>query len=638
MVAGLSVFFINRFTAVGKTYEHILDFRFPQYVVASTMDGVLLNIRVNVNELANVERSTDDFDTLNPRVQEKLAAFGTLQSAMIGGHSDLGKAIKGLEGLKIPPCRKGGAIEADAQKAAALFTEFDSLCQGIIKKKKESLEITSTVGWYDSKEDSRGVVKTLVETAREIEDRVNDKEIRLLLSEMRRQEKNILQRAEDRYVLRFKEAYSNFNSATTGEINQLGKSYFAAFESVFDKIILQQKLKDELGTLVREDLREKQKSLAEAVEALKARAYDQMETYSGEAVTMERSAGRLIIVISIAVVFLSLGLGWFISTGVNKVLARITENLSTGADQVAAASGQVSAASQSLAEGSSEQAASVEETSSSMEEMASMTKQNADHANQANALMKQADAIVAKANGAMTDLTASMAEISRASRETSKIIKTIDEIAFQTNLLALNAAVEAARAGEAGAGFAVVAEEVRNLAMRAAEAARNTSELIEGTVQRITSGSDILSRTSETFGSVNSSVSKVGELVAEIAAASGEQAQGIDQINKAVAEMDKVIQQNAANAEESASASEELNAQTEQMNEMVGELLALVGGKRSHPSRPVSKGAGGKDLKAAAPYNATVRKKIPLDRSAGQGKQVDPKRLIPLESPDLSAF
>jgi methyl-accepting chemotaxis protein len=153
----------------------------------------------------------------------------------------------------------------------------------------------------------------------------------------------------------------------------------------------------------------------------------------------------------------------------------------------------------------------------------------------------------------MNHLTTSMQDISKASEETQKIIKNIDEIAFQTNLLALNAAVEAARAGEAGAGFAVVASEVRNLAMRAANAARSTADLIEGSVKRIKTGSEMVKQTSEGFGSVANKASKVGELLAEIAAASKEQAQGIDQVNQAVAQMNELTQKNAAQAEELAS-------------------------------------------------------------------------------------
>ena len=267
-----------------------------------------------------------------------------------------------------------------------------------------------------------------------------------------------------------------------------------------------------------------------------------------------------------------------ITKSITGPLNRVIEGMNEGADQVASASGQVSSSSQSLAEGASQQAASIEETLSSLEEMSSMTKQNADNASQADSLMKEANQVVTSANKSMTELITSMQDISNASDETQKVVKTIDEIAFQTNLLALNAAVEAARAGEAGAGFAVVAEEVRNLALRSAEAAKNTAVLIEGTVKKVKDGSELVDKTNDEFAKVVGSTSKVGELVGEISAASNEQSQGIGQVNIAVTETDKVTQQNAANAEESASASEELNAQAQAMKSMVGELMAMVNG------------------------------------------------------------
>jgi methyl-accepting chemotaxis protein len=274
-------------------------------------------------------------------------------------------------------------------------------------------------------------------------------------------------------------------------------------------------------------------------------------------------------------------LGVFIARSIIRPINIITEGINNGAIQVATVSGQVSSSSQSMAEGSSEQAASIEETSSSMEEMSSMTKKNAQNASQADNLMKEVNEVVTTANNSMSRLTQSMEDITKASEETSKIIKTIDEIAFQTNLLALNAAVEAARAGEAGAGFAVVADEVRNLAMRAADAAKNTAELIKGTVKKVNDGSELVSKTNNAFSQVAESSAKAGALVAEISEASKEQSNGIEQVNLAITEMDKVVQQNASNAEESASASEEMNAQAEQLREYVGDLVALINGKKS---------------------------------------------------------
>ena len=353
-----------------------------------------------------------------------------------------------------------------------------------------------------------------------------------------------------------------------------------------------------------------------------------------------QSTKRNVSIIGASAIVVGILLAFFIAWGIITVLQRISEQMAEGAEQVASASGQISSSSQSLAEGSSEQAASIEETSSSLEEMSSMTKQNADNAGQADKLMQEANQVVGQANESMVELTGSMQEISKASEETSKIIKTIDEIAFQTNLLALNAAVEAARAGEAGAGFAVVADEVRNLAMRAADAAKDTSELIEGTVKKVNDGSGLVTRTNEAFTQVADSTSKVGELVAEIAAASGEQAQGIEQVNTAVTEMDKVTQSNAANAEETASASEEMSAQAEQMMAYVQELVVMVG-KSSHEKKkdPAtetkrSKRALQESLAAPAPVESTNRNSaiIPADN------EITPKQIIPMEDDDFRDF
>jgi methyl-accepting chemotaxis protein len=269
--------------------------------------------------------------------------------------------------------------------------------------------------------------------------------------------------------------------------------------------------------------------------------------------------------------------GVLISRSIVKSLMRVISGLSKGMGRVTAASDQVFTASRGAAAGASHQAGAIEEISSSLDEMASMTRQNADSAGQANEFMIQVDQIVHQANEAMTGLTASMNEISQASEETQKIIKTIDEIAFQTNLLALNAAIEAARAGEAGAGFAVVAGEVRNLAMRSAQAAQITAVLIEDTVKKITEGGALVERTNGGFREVASMVARSAELVNVITGACREQADGIAQISSAINDIGMITQQNSTGAGQSELASQEMNDQARQIQVFVAELETLVG-------------------------------------------------------------
>ena len=333
-----------------------------------------------------------------------------------------------------------------------------------------------------------------------------------------------------------------------------------------------------------------------------------------------------------AVILLGLLLSFLIVRAITKPLNRTIQGVFEGAGQVSLAASQVALASQNVAEGSSEQAATIEETSASLVEMASMTKQNADHASQADALMKEANQASCQASLTMGNLTTSMSEITKASQDTSKIIKTIDEIAFQTNLLALNAAVEAARAGEAGAGFAVVAQEVRNLAMRSADAAKSTAQLIEGTVRNVNAGAELVNKTDAVFQTVAGSVSKAGQLIAEIAAASVEQASGIDQVNRSVAEMDKVVQQIAASAEESASAAEEMNGQAEWMKKMVTDLVTLAGGSvRSKPAHPAPKTAEHPTAALPAKTPGGVKRIGSRGELPQHNRVVTPAETIPLD-------
>ena len=365
-----------------------------------------------------------------------------------------------------------------------------------------------------------------------------------------------------------------------------------------------------------------------------------------ERLLYEKRLGTLQIQFSVIGVFMLLLAAAFLfyAHRNNRTLKKSIDILANSADQMIAGSRQISSASQSLAQASSQQAASMEETTSSLEEMSSMTRRNADNAKQADSLMKETGRVVANANQSMNEVTKSMEEICRASEETSKIIKTIDEIAFQTNLLALNAAVEAARAGEAGAGFAVVADEVKNLAMRSAEAARNTSGLIEGTVSKIQAGSELVARTNSAFSEVTGISAKVGDLVGEIAAASEEQARGIEQVNNVMTEMDKIIQANAANAEETSSASEQMQTQAREMKNYVISLSDMMSSTDSReifsdqsksvsewqeeiPIRPLKK-----------PIVKSLRKETGTGDKKKSGKEISPEKVIPFDEDEFQDF
>jgi len=267
----------------------------------------------------------------------------------------------------------------------------------------------------------------------------------------------------------------------------------------------------------------------------------------------------------------------FLIFSIDRPIRRVARGLTEGVDQVSSASAQISQASQQVAQGTSEQASGIEEVSSSLEEIASITKQNSDSAQHVKVVMNEASQIIKKVQYHMSHMGQAIAEITALSEETSKIIKTIDEIAFQTNLLALNAAVEAARAGEAGAGFSVVANEVRNLAMKASEAARNTGRLIENTIKAVKKGNELAQSTQDAFKENIEIAVKHSTLIDEIAAASREQARGIEQVATTVVQMNHVTQANAASAEQSASASQELHAQVEQVNGAIRNLFAIVG-------------------------------------------------------------
>ncbi|MDQ2646034.1 MAG: methyl-accepting chemotaxis protein [Myxococcota bacterium] len=270
-----------------------------------------------------------------------------------------------------------------------------------------------------------------------------------------------------------------------------------------------------------------------------------------------------------------------------ETLEHALSEVSGASSQVAAAAGQITSTSAQVARGASSQAASIEEVLSTLEEITSMSKQNAANAQESRGHAQGAATIADQGSASMSRLSSAVESIKEAADETAKIIKTIDEIAFQTNLLALNAAVEAARAGDAGRGFAVVAEEVRSLAMRSAEAAKNTTEVIERSLKKAEEGVTINKEASVAFEAIGKQVKKVVDVIAEIAESSQQQHDSVARINKGVNTVSRETQQSAAATEETAAAAEELSAQAENLRTLTGQFQ--LGGQVVSIQKPVAK-------------------------------------------------
>ena len=310
----------------------------------------------------------------------------------------------------------------------------------------------------------------------------------------------------------------------------------------------------------------------------------------------------------------------------NEGLREMVLQIQESAQAISSASGEISMGNTDLSRRTEEQAASLEETASSMEQITSNVNQTADNARSANTESAQARRVAQEGGTAVTQVTAAMDSINQSSAKINEIIGVVDEIAFQTNLLALNAAVEAARAGEQGRGFAVVAAEVRNLAKRSADAAKEIKGLIRESVAKSTDGNKVAAHAGETIAAVVANVQRVTSLVGEIANATQEQSTGLNEINKAVVQMDEVTQQNAALVEEAAAAAESLDEQAHALTEIVARFKtgAEVRRATSHrvpsaTSRPVVKPAQALVKRAARPELATSKKPVPMPRNAGDG-------------------
>ena len=292
-------------------------------------------------------------------------------------------------------------------------------------------------------------------------------------------------------------------------------------------------------------------------------------------------------------------------TGVNGLIDTMVDMITAvieASSTISTAAREIAMGNTDLSQRTEEQASSLEETAASLEELTSTVRQNADNAQQANKLASSASEVATKGGAVVSQVVGTMGDITAASRKISDIIGVIDEIAFQTNILALNAAVEAARAGEQGRGFAVVAAEVRNLAQRSANAAKEIKALISDSGQRVETGSHLVASAGRTMEEIVVSVKRVTDIMAEISAASQEQSNGIDQVNTAVSQMDKMTQQNAALVEQAAAAAKSMEEQTEELSRIVG--VFQTGAARRPSETP-------RGLRAASPAPRQHTKALP---------------------------
>ena len=385
-------------------------------------------------------------------------------------------------------------------------------------------------------------------------------------------------RSQDHF-LRLWQEYTASVKIGTGAIE--AASLLSAFDSAKQlhndlRIMMEQQKMDQAIPLLNEKLLPLLSGMSESSKKLAEIQGREIDALRDTAETTKTAGFWIILALNAVALLVGVAVFFLVRRLTGTLRATVAE-LSDSAQRLGNTSQEVGTYSVALSKSASDQAASLEETSASTEEIHSMTRSNADNSKQAASRMQEAAIKVEEANRALAEMVISMNEISTSSCKISKIIKVIDEIAFQTNILALNAAVEAARAGEAGKGFAVVADEVRNLAQRSAQAAKDTTQLIEESIHSANSGKQKLDEMAKASESVNVLVKAVGSLVQEVRLGSEEQERGIEQIAKAVSQMERVTQQVAANAEEGAAAGEELSKHAGTVERTVLALQSLVG-------------------------------------------------------------
>ena len=463
-----------------------------------------------------------------------------------------------------------------------------------------------------------------------------------LLLMIRRHEKDYLLRQDLSYVDKLHASVDTLSTEVAPVVtdptqaDQI-KSAITKYSTGFDQLVQKDAEVASITEKMRAAVHKMEPILAEVINKSREAAENQLATIQQDAEADSRQTLLIGVIGGVICLLAALLNARGINRSIVSPIKTIISDLNQAAHQITLASAQVAQSGQVIAEGASYQASNLEETSASLEEMASKVRRHAEDAHQTRSMTMTAKDAAERGREAMSRMEGAIHEIKRWSDETAKIIRTIDEIAFQTNLLALNAAVEAARAGESGKGFAVVAEEVRNLAQRSADAARNTTTLIESSQRSAENGVNASVEVAKVLDEMAAMSEKVASLTSDTAAATDEQAKGIEQVNRAVAEMDKVTQANAASSEESASASQELSAQSHELNEMVSQLATIILGRSiSEGTPPIHGEDRPRNVKSvsAAPAPTAKPAKVPTPRIAQRPQHATASKA--LSSPEKS--
>lgn len=531
--------------------------------------GSLLKWAMDAEELRIILTYTDDF--------EALMKWQPLNQQIIGLSVDLKSRLESDTSI-----RQIEAVIRNFREYEAVLLDFFATRnkegeKRAIKAHSAAMNAMVTIQTDQLKQ----LAKIEAEAGAFMEDRLSKTEdaeqIFRWFMEMRANEKNFVITRDEKYVGRISESVANILTLADNLKSRFRSDRnLSEIKTVISAMEAYRTALSRFVALTQSQARAEQIMLGAAREVGKICVG--VQTGQKAALLHEESVARWIMLgAGIGAILLGFLMAGIITRGITGPIIRTIRGLNISSERVASASLVLASASHGLAETSASQASSLADSAAYLDEIASIVRINAERAARADTIMKEAGQVVEQMKNAMSELTRSMNEISDVSRKTSKIIKAIDGIAFQTKLLALNASIEAANAGEAGAGFSVVANEVRNLAMRAADAAKNTTALIHETLTRITGGLGIVTDTNAAFSEVAQKTGQVSDLVGEIASNSNEEAREIDEINKSVAKMDSITQTNAANARETASTSAEMRAQSEQMKTFIDQLVGIVG-------------------------------------------------------------